>query len=221
MKEDKNMKVLFLDLETTGLNPEKDHIWQTAWVKGIEDGKTLRLIEGREKLLLPKGRKTPERISFLSRELKTVDLLVVHNIRFERAFLESYGLDIEVETFCTMRESTELCGIEHEFYGLKYPKLSEAVEILLGIPVDYYALHDARYDVWLTAKLYAYLKGLHVEDNRLKWHSPPKALKFFFGLAFSPIDPYKGMRRKLKAKLNPRRFWDRLWERLRKDDVPF
>ncbi|MEM1880282.1 MAG: hypothetical protein QXE28_05020, partial [Desulfurococcaceae archaeon] len=53
----KNMKVLFLDLETTGLNPEKEppsfHIWQIAWVKGIEDGKTLRLVEGREKLLLP------------------------------------------------------------------------------------------------------------------------------------------------------------------------
>ena len=214
------MKILFLDLETTGLNPEKDHIWQTAWLKGMEDGKTLRLIEGREKLLLPRGRKTPKRLSFLSRELKDIDLLVVHNIRFEKAFLESYGLDIEVQTFCTMIESTELCGIEHEFYGLKYPKLSEAVEILLGIPVDYYALHDARYDVWLTAKLYAYLKGLHVEDN-LKWHSPPKALKLLYGLAFSPIDPYKGMRRKLKAKLNPRRFWDRLWERLRKDDVPF
>lgn len=215
------MKVLFLDLETTGLNPEKDHIWQTAWVKGIEEGKTLRLIEGREKLLLSKGKKTPERLSLLSRELKIVDLLVVHNIGFERAFLESYGLDIEVETFCTMRESTELCGIEHEFYGLKYPKLSEAVEILLGIPVDYHKLHDARYDVWLTAKLYAYLKGLQVDDGSLKWSSPPKALKLLYGLAFSPIDPYRSMRRRLKAKLSPRRMWDRMRERLRKDDVPF
>ncbi|MEM3427048.1 MAG: 3'-5' exonuclease [Nitrososphaerales archaeon] len=215
------MKVLFLDLETTGLNPEKDHIWQTAWVKGIEEGKTLRLIEGKEKLLRAKGKKTPKRLSFLTKELKTADLLVAHNVRFERAFLESYGLDIEVETFCTMRESTELCGIEHEFYGVKYPKLSEAVEILLGIPVDYHKLHDARYDVWLTAKLYAYLKGLQVDDSKLKWSSPLKALKLLYGLAFSPIDPYRSIRKRLKAKLNPRRFWDRLWEKLRKDDLPF
>ncbi len=48
------MKVLFLDLETTGLT-EKDHIWQIAWVKGIEDGKTLRLIEGRESWVGGKG----------------------------------------------------------------------------------------------------------------------------------------------------------------------
>ncbi|MEM4134690.1 MAG: hypothetical protein QXV73_05780 [Candidatus Micrarchaeia archaeon] len=73
----------------------------------------------------------------------------------------------------------------------------------------------------VTAKLYACLRSPYLEDSGLKLHSPPKVLKSLFGLAFSPIDSYKGMRRRLKAKLNPRRMWDRMWERLRKDDVPF
>ncbi len=37
MKEIK--QVLFIYIETTGLKPEKDHIWQVAWIKGLQDGK--------------------------------------------------------------------------------------------------------------------------------------------------------------------------------------
>lgn len=85
-------KVLFLDIETTGLIASKDYIWQVAFIKGVEDAKTLLLVEGKERLLLPIGKKTPRRLSFLAKELQGADILVAHNNAFERAFWKAMGL---------------------------------------------------------------------------------------------------------------------------------
>ncbi|MEM3265692.1 MAG: 3'-5' exonuclease [Thermoplasmata archaeon] len=193
--------IIFVDTETTGLYADKHYIWQIAWIEGEQTDSKLRLLEGREILVLPKGKKHPKRLKAFSKRLEKADIIVGHNISFEYKFFLSYGLQIQQKTFCTMKKSTDLCMIPH-YYGYKWPKLSEAVEILLNEKPEYKKLHDARYDVFLTAKLYAYLNHLEVDAESLRWHLSPSILRFMYGFFFSPIDPYASMREKTKMKIN-------------------
>ena len=221
--------ILFVDTETTGLYADKHYIWQIAWIEGRQIDNKLKLLDGREILLLPKGKKHPKRLKTFIDSLKKADVIVGHNVVFECRFFSGYGVEIRQDTFCTMKESTDLCKIPHYYYdNYKWPKLSEAVEILLNETIEYNKLHDARYDVFLTAKLYAYINNLEIDTNSLKWHQSSNLLRFIYGFMFSPIDPYLSMREKVKNKikrlLHPS-FEFKLWQRKEnkeiEKDIPF
>lgn len=75
---------------------------------------------------------------------------VAHNISFDRNFVPfdaSPG-------FCTMHNLTDICRIDH-YYGYKWPKLSEAVDIL-NVNIDDLGdnYHDAEFDVRCTMRLF-------------------------------------------------------------------
>ncbi|MEM0326913.1 MAG: exonuclease domain-containing protein [Desulfurococcaceae archaeon] len=208
------MKVIFLDIETTGIKPtHKHYIWQVAWIVAKQENKTLKLLKAKEKLLLPFGKKHPKRLFSLIEDLKHADLMVAHNADFERSFLYEYGIWIpRKKSYCTMEKSKDLCNIKYcipDYYGwdrhlvfTKYPKLREAAEILLKEKVDQNQLHNALYDVMLTAKIYAYLESLQIDTSSLKVHKQPQILKKLYRLLFSPLEPYETIRQNIKNKLS-------------------
>lgn len=77
-----------------------------------------------------------------------VDEIVAHNIDFEKMFLPN----TEAIPFCTMLENTLYVGILN-YYGYKYPKLSESLE-KYGILYNENRLHRSDYDVEMTYQLY-------------------------------------------------------------------
>jgi len=208
------MKVIFLDIETTGIKPtHKHYIWQVAWIVAKQENKTLKLLKAKEKLLLPFGKKHPKRLFPLIEDLKHAKLMIAHNADFERSFLYEYGIWIPKSyCTCTMEKSKDLCNLKYcipDYYGwdrhlvfTKYPKLREAAEILLKEKVDQNQLHDALYDVMLTAKIYAYLENLQIDTSSLKVHKQPQMLKKLYRLLFSPLEPYETIRQNIKNKLS-------------------
>lgn len=74
-------RVLFLDLETTGLSPERDLIWQVAYVRAYEREDTLTVVDAVEFV----GRECVEN-RIVKAALEWANLLVGHNIAFEKKF---------------------------------------------------------------------------------------------------------------------------------------
>ncbi|MDZ7762074.1 MAG: hypothetical protein U5L00_17710 [Desulfovermiculus sp.] len=55
-----------------------------------------------------------------------------HNTPFDTKFLkQAHGYEFPA-TFCTMRTFTSYCAIPHHHFGIKWPKLEEAVQIICG-----------------------------------------------------------------------------------------
>lgn len=192
------MRVIFLDIETTGLNEHVHGIWQVAYVKAWQKDGVLKILKKGEVLLSPYGRKRVNRKLYrLARDIQRADLVVGHNVDFEARFLACYRIDLYgKKLFCTMKESTPICQIWHHYWGWKWPKLTEAAEILLGEKPDPNKLHDASYDIELTVKLYAHLNGLRIVDMRRgsQTNKARKKLKAVMGILFCPIEPYTSMR---------------------------
>ncbi|MEM4620068.1 MAG: 3'-5' exonuclease [Desulfurococcaceae archaeon] len=195
------MKVLFVDIETTGLDHNKHYIWQIAWVLSeLSEQRTLKLVKAKEILILPYYRKLP---SDFIKDVERADLFVAHNVIFERAFLYGYGLYVpRKKSYCTMLKSKDLCNIKcyrGDRVFIKYPKLCEAVELLGVGQVDTKQLHNALYDVFLVVKLYSYLEKLEVDSTNLKIYKQPKFLKQIYRFLFSPFEKEK--REEIKDKL--------------------
>ncbi|MEM4620839.1 MAG: 3'-5' exonuclease [Desulfurococcaceae archaeon] len=198
------MRVVFIDIETTGLDHNKHSIWQIAYVlsEQLSEQKTLKLLEAKEMLLLPFGKKLPA--TFI-KDVEQADLIVAHNVRFERAFFYNYNLYISrKKSYCTMLKSKDLCNIkcyvpDRNFSFTKYPRLSEAIEALHLGQVHDAQLHDALYDVFLVVKLYAYIEKLEVDSTNLKIYKQPKLLKQIYKFLFSPFE--KETRQEIKDKL--------------------
>lgn len=83
--------------------------------------------------------------------LATADFIVAHNISFDENILGSECLRMGLPNpfagkslRCTMRESTEFCGIPGH-YGLKFPTLTELHRLLFNTAFD--GAHDALADV--------------------------------------------------------------------------
>jgi DNA polymerase III epsilon subunit-like protein len=93
-----------------------------------------------------------ELLDYLKEILKN-NVLVAFNVNFEKKFLEHRGIRV-YRTLDLMKVYTPLCGIRHEYYGLKYPKLSEAVRKFIELPLRGFELmHSALIDAYLTYKL--------------------------------------------------------------------
>jgi len=99
----------------------------------------------------------------LNNNLKTIDLVVGHNISFDKQIMivenirnNVFSLFPKKRLFCTMKEYKEYCDIKKErqdgtIYA-KYPTLCELYEKLFGTKPD--NLHNSYVDVLVCARCY-------------------------------------------------------------------
>lgn len=175
-------KVVVIDIETTGLDENKDRIWQVAWVEAVEADGRLVVEKLQEMIFNTEDKKY---VSVINNVIANADKVVAHNIRFEEKFLLVAGVSVisEKEKYCTMISSTNLCKIKRytksgEYY-YKYPRLEEAVMILLG-DLSESNFHDASVDVFWTAKLYAKINGFVFDDSNLKIKKARRIIKTYY-----------------------------------------
>lgn len=89
------------------------------------------------------------------------DLLVGHNVSFDKRMVMVEGIRNKIrmniqDTYCTMKQSTEICKIEREFPDgtkyFKYPSLSELYEHLFNhIPKN---THNALIDILICMRCF-------------------------------------------------------------------
>lgn len=89
------------------------------------------------------------------------DTVIAHNLDFDYLVAAAAFYRMarpfrlrDMKRFCTMRASTDLCKIPGR-YGFKWPKLTEALKILLN--EDLQNAHDAMADMRGCARLYFHL----------------------------------------------------------------
>lgn len=116
------------------------------------------------------GTPLSEVIEELSNDLATVDLLVAHNIHFDKTVLLSelhrLGRDdvihkiANTNSHCTMLSTTELCALKRPHAsGFKWPKLQELHTKLFGF--EFIGQHNAAADVEATARCYFRIMGVY------------------------------------------------------------
>jgi DNA polymerase III epsilon subunit-like protein len=85
-------------------------------------------------------------------------LVVGHNVEFDVGVMQRWAAALHVppiampETYCTMRSSTRIVGIQKPQGGLKFPKLAEAYAHFEKRPMS--GAHDALSDVYASRRVY-------------------------------------------------------------------
>lgn len=93
--------------------------------------------------------------------MQVCDKVICHNIEFDWKMLEiefDYAgmndrINPDKEKFCTMLSSKDICKLPGKYGDYKWPKLSEALEIVCGIKIGDDA-HDALVDVEACKKIF-------------------------------------------------------------------
>ena len=176
---------LFLDTETTGVTPQ-DRIVSICCAfydsGGAAASTTYSLIRP-EGFTIPPGATaihgiTTERalqdghslestLDSVSAEItqRSPRTLVGHNVSFDRAmvmreFARAKKADpiSKLRTFCTMKETADICRLPGKYGDFKWPRLAELHRHLFGRTMD--GAHDARADVDACARCYFELKRL-------------------------------------------------------------
>jgi DNA polymerase III epsilon subunit-like protein len=170
---------LFLDTETTGVKPS-DRIVSICCAfydfRGEEvssmyalvkpDGFTIppdaTAIHGiTTERALRDGFSLASTLDSLSAEIsrRSPKILVGHNVEFDLAIvLREYARVRRPEpftamrSFCTMKETTEICRLPGKFGDYKWPKLGELHRHLFGKPLS--GAHDAKADVEACARCF-------------------------------------------------------------------
>jgi len=101
---------------------------------------------------------------FLANNFFIADILVAHNISFDLLFIDhlmqrnhkKWGELYEKPSFCTMKETTNLCQLPGKFGKFKWPKLTELYKFLFDEELE--GAHDALTDVRATRRCYYRLK---------------------------------------------------------------
>ena len=99
----------------------------------------------------------------LNENLKTIDLMVGHNISFDKQIMivenirnNIFSLFPKKQLFCTMKEYKDYCDIKKDRADgttyTKYPTLCELYEKLFGVKPD--NLHNSYVDVLVCARCY-------------------------------------------------------------------
>lgn len=194
-----NYKIIF-DTETTGLRCYKNQVAQLSYVmiddkyevkssknfyftvEYMEDGAS-RANGLDEEILkrLSNGRKFKDSVSEIYNDFLNADVLIAHNLEFDLGFLKeefkrlNYDIDKmrkNKKYFCTMESYTMFMQIEHEYYGLKYPRLDEVMDYLgikytdiekktkLIFNTESTSYHDSRFDVIATLLAYEQVKNI-------------------------------------------------------------
>lgn len=103
-------------------------------------------------------------LSVLSMLALRADTVIAHNLDFDlfvaAAAFHRIGKEsrlAKMQRFCTMKATTELCRLPGR-YGFKWPKLEEALDILLQEKLE--GAHDAMADTRGCARLYFHLQSL-------------------------------------------------------------
>lgn len=182
------MKILFFDTETTGTPknyraPLTDfdnwpRLVQLAWIQ--VDGDDLAVMKSFDTLIKPEGFEIPQEaiaihgitteraslegmklkdaLAMFSLALANCDMIVGHNISFDRNIIGSEMLRMGFEDslhgkprICTMNAGTNFCQLPGK-YGYKWPKLSELHEKLFKEPFE--SAHNAKADIYATAKCF-------------------------------------------------------------------
>jgi DNA polymerase III subunit epsilon len=110
--------------------------------------------------------------SIMSSLIRRAETLVAHNYDFDSQMLAAMfkrnGPSSVVDalfgpnSFCTMRETTDLCQLSGGPYGqYKWPKLQELHQFLFNEP--FVGAHDAMFDIRATMKCYYELKRREIE----------------------------------------------------------
>ena len=108
-------------------------------------------------------------------------IIVGHNIDFDKLIVASEiyrfnGLSESFlnsfESFCTMKSSTDLCKLPGRYGKYKWPKLTEAVRLLLGKELS--GAHDALVDVNACAELYFFLQKELPSESIAELYQPTK-----------------------------------------------
>ncbi len=100
-------------------------------------------------------------------DMNSCDLLVAHNLNFDKKFIVASCKNEGVEctesgwehTYDTMRETTGFCKIPSDFDDYKWPRLTELAE-RLGIDYSQIPLHDSSGDVELTKQCFKKLAAI-------------------------------------------------------------
>ena len=108
-----------------------------------------------------------EVLNVFKKELLNTDLLVMHNVNFDKNILmsESYRYDKElyemlknIKYYCTMRNTKNICKLPSQYYnGYKNPKLVELHNVLFPNEIlseDDKRFHDAKFDMEITTKCF-------------------------------------------------------------------
>ena len=184
-------RCLFFDTETAGLPKsykvpmEKLDNWprvvQLAWMlcdggfdKTLEEGSVIVKPDGFEipkassdlhgittERALKEGKPLAEVLSKFDEVLGITELLVAHNLKFDRNVMGSEFLRcgmstenlVSKDTFCTMLDTVNICRLPRKGYkGFKYPKLNELYEFLFKRRM--WGGHDALADTQACAKCF-------------------------------------------------------------------
>jgi DNA polymerase III epsilon subunit-like protein len=126
----------------------------------IEEGSQAIHKISREKLN-KKGISIEESLQKFNSWSEKCDLLVGHNVSFDKRMVMVEGIRNKIrmniqDTYCTMKQSTEICKIEREFPDgtkyFKYPSLSELYQHLFNhIPKN---THNALIDILICMRCF-------------------------------------------------------------------
>jgi len=108
-----------------------------------------------------KGTIITEVLTKLLSDFSDIKYLVCHNVNFDLAILQSelyrhnLAHQIEIPTFCTMKNATDYCRIPGN-YGYKWPKLEELYSVCFSKQLE--NAHNAMADVRATYEVFYHLK---------------------------------------------------------------
>ena len=160
--------LVLVDVETTGLDPENDAIIELALMQVVVESEGDNLVHKviswtkPEEWLQDPGREIPEKIAFLTgitddavagqridddrvlEVLSNADLIIAHNARFDRAFIEQRYLELGPRAWACSMSEIDWLTLEMDGKNLGY---------LLMQSGRFYPAHHAANDVWSLFKL--------------------------------------------------------------------
>lgn len=143
---------------STIIKPEGWEVGEgAAAVHGITTEKALRL-----------GIPVKVAMALFSNFCALAEQAIAHNDDFDLKFV-SYEIDrlnvvnriLDMDRFCTMKATTDICKLPGKFGKYKWPKLIEAHEHFFGEGFD--GAHDALADVRACARVHRHLLNLEAE----------------------------------------------------------
>lgn len=138
------MRIMILDLDTTGLEKGKDFIWHSAYLI-VNFDKEKEILSFKERLYSNIGDIGKDEV-FLE-DLRDVKGIVSHNLSFDKSFLikeiDDYNFLYKGKyEYCTMEKSKNIVKIYEDYLGdYKFPKLKE-VYTHLSLKDKYPELHS-------------------------------------------------------------------------------
>lgn len=195
-----NLKVL--DIETTGLNPMADSIVSIGIVN--LNTKTFKITTVFNAIIHETNRKiSPNTWIFQHSDLKYDDVMQkgvdIEQVRnelqfiFDRSFITAYNQQFDFSFFLArnfqikykapdpMLILTDILKIEHDYYGLKWPKVQEALDYFEFDEVEkHLALEDAIQEAKIVRKLIELKKYPIAELEKFKFPHEKEKKKLIY-----------------------------------------